>query len=730
MAQQWHLGKIGLLDFWYYDEQEFDFIDGRMLLRGANGSGKSVTMQSFIPLLLDGNMRPERLDPFGSRARKMENYLLEEGDERIERTGYLYMELLRQKEGPFLTLGIGLRARRGKKLETWYFCITDGRRVGIDLLLYKDKKNKITCTKQELKNRIGEGGRVIESQSEYMQTVNRLLFGFETIDEYQELLELLIQLRTPKLSKDFKPTVINEILSRSLQTLSEDDLRPMSEAIENMDSIKVNLEALRESTKAASQIERVYDQYNRAMLRDKALLFTDSEKEVRLLEGELGSLNDKLNSVKAELSESNDRYTALKEEEMLRRTERKSLEGSDGAKLKDRQLELQSLIESERERQAQKLSQEDEKKERQRELERERQLQSDVREKLWEDITDRISEMGEILESTSFDEFDFFQKELTANPDHQCDFDGHIRLFKQYRKNVQTALSSLRNKNALMSDYNELLEKLDAQRLEHEQLQRKEMSLENELVNIKSLLLDSFYRWDRENETLHLSDDLIRDINRLIDEYSFGDDYSDIREAARAAYNAAKEGLLETKSHAQRDIEAQDKICGELSEKLNYWKNISDPEPERSEEVKRNRELLRENNIPFVEFYRAVNFADDVDEIKAGIIEKALLEMGLLDALIVPSEYREAVMSLGGELCDRYLFADVSAAEKGLNSLLKEDITADTPESNSMRSVISKLLSAIGVNESAGVHAMTGTDKDAGVHAMAGTDEDAGIHAG
>ena len=75
------MNRIGLLDFWYYDDQEFYFLDGRMLLRGSNGSGKSVTMQSFIPLLLDGNMRPERLDPFGSRARKMENYLLEDAME-------------------------------------------------------------------------------------------------------------------------------------------------------------------------------------------------------------------------------------------------------------------------------------------------------------------------------------------------------------------------------------------------------------------------------------------------------------------------------------------------------------------------------------------------------------------------------------------------------------------------------------------------------------------------
>ena len=133
MNSEWQINRIGLLDFWYYDEQEFEFLDGRMLLRGANGSGKSVTMQSFIPLLLDGNMRPERLDPFGSRARKMENYLLEEGDEREERTGYLYMELKRTESDQYTTIGMGIRARKNKKLDTWYFCVTDGRRVGKDL---------------------------------------------------------------------------------------------------------------------------------------------------------------------------------------------------------------------------------------------------------------------------------------------------------------------------------------------------------------------------------------------------------------------------------------------------------------------------------------------------------------------------------------------------------------------------------------------------------------------
>ena len=267
---RWKANRVGLIDFWYYDEEEFSFLDGRMLLRGSNGSGKSVTMQSFLPLILDGNMRPERLDPFGSRARKMENYLLEDGDEREERTAYLYMELKREEEEIYHTLGIGMKARKNKKMEVWYFAITDGRRVGKEFALYKDGKNKITYTKLELKNRLADGGKVFETQKEYMDYVNKALFGFDTIEEYKEMLDLLIQLRTPKLSKDFKPTIINEILSNSLQTLSEEDLRPISEAIENMDNLATNLESLKEGYKAAKQIQRVYQQYNQCVLYNKA----------------------------------------------------------------------------------------------------------------------------------------------------------------------------------------------------------------------------------------------------------------------------------------------------------------------------------------------------------------------------------------------------------------------------------------------------------------------------
>ena len=84
--------RMGLINFWLYDDEVFNFYDGKLLLRGQNGSGKSVTMQSFIPLILDGNKSPKRLDTFGSTDKHIEYYLLGENNEKDDSTGYLYME--------------------------------------------------------------------------------------------------------------------------------------------------------------------------------------------------------------------------------------------------------------------------------------------------------------------------------------------------------------------------------------------------------------------------------------------------------------------------------------------------------------------------------------------------------------------------------------------------------------------------------------------------------------
>ena len=258
--------KIGLLNFWLYDEEEFDFYDGKLILRGTNGSGKSVTMQSFIPLILDGNKSPDRLDPFGSKERKIEDYIIGNSEtvQKEEAISYLYMELI--KNNNYITIGLGFRGRKGKPVESWGFALKDGKQIGKDFYLYKDPSNKIPLSKNELKSRLGTINEFTDTTKEYKAMVNRLLFGFPNLDTYDEFIKLLLQLRSNKLSKDYKPTNLVNVLNTVLQPLTEEDLRPLSEAIEQMNKTKEKLETLEKNVKSLKDFLRVYKNYNETVV--------------------------------------------------------------------------------------------------------------------------------------------------------------------------------------------------------------------------------------------------------------------------------------------------------------------------------------------------------------------------------------------------------------------------------------------------------------------------------
>lgn len=667
---KWQIFKVGLVNFWYYDEEEFYFLDGRMVLRGANGSGKSVTMQSFIPLLLDGNMRPERLDPFGSRARKMENYLLEEDDDREERTGYLYMELKRTDAEQFASIGIGMRARKNKKLDSWYFCITDGRRIGTEFPLYKDLKSKIPFSKMELKNRIGEGGRVMDTQNEYIACVNRLFFGFETIEEYREMLELLIQLRTPKLSKDFKPSVINDILSNSLQTLSEDDLRPMSEAIENMDSMKTNLDTLRDSIRAAKQMEKVYDQYNQAVLYDKAGAFLRSWQECEQRGEKAKELSLSLEHTEKKQKEESAHYEELKREQEVLDEEKASLSGSDAARIKEEEQHLLSEIEQDALQLKEKEKQEGRKREERIGWEQRKKEQEEKNGLAWEQAEESLEAMGQYMEDIPFDDSAFFIEELRAKKDEDCNFSSHEKLFHDYQGRVEDGIKILEKEEHVHSLYDDALQELDEWKQKRNQAERECIQYENLLHEIKNELLEKMYQWSEKNQVLQIKDEVMTEITRKIEGYLYGSDYSEIMELVRKEKNAAEDGIRSRKSEVLFKLQPLAEKLEQSREELFVWENRKEPEPERPQEVIANRKRLDECKISYLPFYKAVDFGEALTEEAAGNLEEALLHMGILDALILSEEDREQVLSMDAGMCDRYLFGDVEKIKNNLSQVL------------------------------------------------------------
>lgn len=184
---RWKTNKFGFLNFWLYDQEEFLLNDGHILLRGNNASGKSITTQSFVPFILDGNRSPVRLDPFGTRDRKMEFYLLGDGA-REESTGYLYLEFRKPDAEEYRTIGVGMRAQRGKGIDFWGFCLRNGRRVGPDGLWLHEKVGgqNLPLSKQKLRNLIGDQDCWAESPTQYKEMVNDQIFGFRDIRQYAE----------------------------------------------------------------------------------------------------------------------------------------------------------------------------------------------------------------------------------------------------------------------------------------------------------------------------------------------------------------------------------------------------------------------------------------------------------------------------------------------------------------------------------------------------------------
>ena len=674
MQDRWIINRMGLVNFWYYDEEEFQFSNGKLLLRGSNGSGKSVTMQSFIPLLLDGNKSPERLDPFGSRARKLENYLLGEEDMgEEERTGYLYMEFSKPDVSHYLTIGIGLRARRGKSVDFWGFAITDGRRIGKDFFLYKEMGEKVPLSKIELRNRIAEGGEYYETQRDYMAMVNKLLFGFENVDDYDELIKLLIQLRTPKLSKHFKPTVIYEIMNNALQPLSDEDLRPMSEAIENMDNIKSQLEVLRESKKAADRLQTEYDRYNQHMLFENASALVEAKKKLDQAIKEEKTQHTAMQAYQVRYQQAETNTEALKSKQKVLEHKKQELQQHDSFKAKQEIDKRQQRLKALNARKKEKEDNLQSKKKRERQLHAELEQLEGQYDELAQEIKNMLAEMAEEGETFYFYEHAFVQDEILKDLSKAYDLRYLKNELKRYQEKIVQAKKALQEEKAHSQAYDKILQELDGAKAEKEIAAKELQRAQNLLDEVKEEVVEKTYAWHKHNEILKLADQALINVTRLIRGYGVQIGYDDIVSEIRDEVNKIQEVYLKEIAQMSSYKSTLEKERKEKQAQVEQWKNKKDPEPEREKKVLLNRERLQKAGIPFAPLYKVIDFEEDVEEKVRGQIEEALLDMGLLDALIVPETYKKQVLAMDKGMADKYIFANPQYLSHELSKLLKPE---------------------------------------------------------
>ena len=239
---RWQPLRVGLVDLFYYDVEEFHFRDGRLLLRGNNGTGQvqgarpdPAVPAGRRPVPAPGRTRrrPEEADGVEPPARRRAP---------APRTARLHLDRVRppgrgRRRAPPHTLGCGLKAVGGRGIARHWFFVTDQRdrrrTAAAGLHRRRDDRDRLA---EALDGR----GLVHDSARSYRRAVDEALFGLGE-QRYAALVDLLIQLRQPQLSKRPSEKALSQALTESLPPMDQAVVADVAEAFRSLDEEKEQL---------------------------------------------------------------------------------------------------------------------------------------------------------------------------------------------------------------------------------------------------------------------------------------------------------------------------------------------------------------------------------------------------------------------------------------------------------------------------------------------------------
>ena len=657
MSSRWHMNRIGFVNFWFYDEEVFQFSEGKLLLRGQNGSGKSITTQSFIPFILDGDRTPSRLDPFGSSDRKMDYYFLGEG-ERDDATGYLFLEFRRENTNQYRTIGIGQRAQSGKPMGFWGFMLIDGKRIGEDFQLYRQVgQKKIPLSKLELKNALGENNFFAETRKDYMALVNRHIFGFPKLEQYDQFIRLLIKVRAPKLSKEFKPTKVYEILNDSLQTLTDDDLRAMVDAMETMDDIQNKLDNLKEARRDVRFIEKEYQRYNAYMLGQKAQACLNAKAEANAQRQKYEEQNQEQCEKIAEAEEKtleNQRMNARIEQ---LEQEKRTLDITDiETSVEELGRNREKCAASEKEKARLEESIEGYRSNLQGYTDKMQEARKDA-DYLEQQADKLLREMTEYGRALAFSEQEKAEK-LKLSRDLNAECRSIRQAAKELEQAVKRGLEALRALESIKNEYSQAQEYLQqlSQIKDHcaealKDAERLEDACRDEII-------EAYYHLARSFEELTLNHKTLNSISVQLQRYRGAGDRDNIQRLVQQVYDTRGGVLKDAIRRKENERDRTNSAYRECCEALKNLMAMREPVPERRAKVEEARRVLKAENIRCMPFYETIEFAPAVDEERQALLEEQLRDAGLLDALVIAPKDRSRAKAALKSLSDIVLNAE------------------------------------------------------------------------
>jgi hypothetical protein len=690
----YRLRRIILTNFWLYGQQEFEIPHGRLFLAGENASGKSTVLMAALPLALDGDLRPNRLDTFGGRERHIQYYVLGGSDSATpfnheRRTSYIVLEFewcnpdvppiapeLRhrwengdQEKTRFLTIGISLAGNlnASDRIRPLRFLITDGSRLGYELdTIYEtgNKRDKRAYDHPRFKQVLEGHGIICDSQAEYERQVSRYLFGFSDEKDFQKLIDLLLTLRRPNLSSELSFSRVHDYLKQSLRKISGETTSRVIGTIDRIDAINSEIERIQEAYEATDRLHRAQQQVALIRAQLAACEYTGAHLVESSAQSRVTKLRKDLFAAENERKRAEARSQALRVEQFEINGQIKALEASEGLEVAKRltsarerlhesktQIKLQQ---DSRESARQSLTALSESMERQRahfETLKEESLSHledlssiATEEALWEAVSLQLQEASHQLSSVS--------TEITSKPEalarvallieaESGDRIAWLHTLERLHQERERLDSRVQYARSLETTR---FQELDEARHRFESAQDRAYGLQRDL----DTTLEQFFIEGVFTNPLDIMDDATQTEEDTIDEESLvGRVVEQLATAIKRYQQIIDEldrDLAGAANLAQGELNELQLLTGSKQHELSemqalYEQKLSEPEFTPSHPDRRTlaRARLAEQGIVALPLYALLDFAPDIENesAEAGRIEYILEDAGLLDALVV-----------------------------------------------------------------------------------------------
>ncbi|MEV5711020.1 TIGR02680 family protein, partial [Actinoallomurus sp. NPDC052274] len=244
-----------------------------------------------------------------------------------ERLGYTWLEFGRRAADgrtEFRTIGCGMKAVTGRGIARHWFFVTS-QRVGTGLGLVSP--TGVALTREKLREAVEGHGMVYDRASDYRRAVDEALFGLGE-HRYEALVNLLIQLRAPQLSKKPDERLMSRALTEALPPLSPTLIGTVAEAFRGLDEERDALRALEEARGAATDFLGHYRRYAAIAAKRRAAAPRQTHSRYERLGREFGEAEGRYTAAQAELEAAGRLLGELAETKRRLEARREALQAS------------------------------------------------------------------------------------------------------------------------------------------------------------------------------------------------------------------------------------------------------------------------------------------------------------------------------------------------------------------------------------------------------------------